>query len=440
MSSCTTPVVLEGVFDYKNKALYEYVDHLASHEDLWHLLVLYASLLPEEVLVNYFPRALVRVEGEEERRMMIEQARDLLPGEGLDLIILRTVVRLMLEEGDDDSIMDVDAGSDPYTTPTRSDIRKMKSIQWLCFFEGHMGDALIAANMLLRQFLLSSKFASAIMFLQDFLPAEIIEGAMTTMATPNNGDSMEAAAENERYEALVGKARTEHVALQSYLKALRAVEEWELVIKTPVDQLVVDDKVETSALNEREQAVARSMERRELTKQKRKVSQGVVAAAETARKDIMTVLEHEGGWLADIDADTGFKDDEKEGMQRKEEIKALRSRLLPNAVELLHRVCSETASWMWNSLLQALPELGSTPQEVLEALDDTSAPSSSGDKVAEKASSPLSPRYWTQKALGVAESVASDEYLILDAYSAAELKELLARMSEIAVNSMMYSA
>jgi hypothetical protein len=114
-------------------------------------------------------------------------------------------------------------GSDITGTPTRSDVRKMKAIQWLCFYDEHLGDALIAANMLLRQFLLANKFASANMFLQH-LPDEVVEKAMTgPIESPNKLDQEDAIAENEFYQSRVGLARAEHAAYQSYLKAIRAM-------------------------------------------------------------------------------------------------------------------------------------------------------------------------------------------------------------------------
>jgi hypothetical protein len=193
---------------------------------------------------------------------------------------------------------------------------------------------------------------------------------------------------------------------------------------------VVDDRVDPSALNETEQGIAKSMELRELTRQKRKISQAVVDAAETARKDIMNVLLHDGGWLADSDEDIGCPDNSDQGMQRKHEIFALRTRLLPHAVKLMHQVCEETAAWMWASLLDGSPALGTTAKEVLEALDDGTG----------TGRSPLSPKYWTQQALNLAETISSDEFVILKAFGSAELKEMLAKMSDIALSNLMYAA
>ena len=50
------------------------------------------------------------------------------------------------------------------------------------------------------------------------------------------------------------------------------------------------------------------------------------------------------------------------------------------------------------------------------------------------------PKLGDEEALHVAESVASDEYLILDAFGASELRRMLERLSEIAVSDLLYSA
>lgn len=174
------------------------------------------------------------------------------------------------------------------------------------------------------------------------------------------------------------------------------------------------------------------MERRELTRQKRKISQVVVDAAETARKDIMNVLLHDGGWLADSDEDMGNTAMSEEGMRRKQEVLALRSRLLPHAVKLLHQICEDTAAWMWASLLDGTPALGETPEEVLDVLDD--GITEGGEKT------PLSPKYWTKQALNLSETVSSDEYVILNAFEATDLKEMLTKMSDIALMDLIYTA
>lgn len=200
---------------------------------------------------------------------------------------------------------------------------------------------------------------------------------------------------------------------------------------TPASVGDVDDKMDMSSLNDPEQEIAKSMERRGWANQKRKTSQSIVEAAETARKNILSVLLHDGGWLADNDHELKWEDNTEEGIQRKQEIQALRSRLLPHAVKLFHKVCEESAAWMWASLLDGIPLLGSNPKEVLEALVNDGAANEQ---------SPLSPRYWTQEALNITETISSEEYLILRAFDSGDLKEVLTKMSDIALIDLIYSA
>jgi hypothetical protein len=84
--------------------------------------------------------------------MAVEHTRELLPMGCVDLALLKIVVRFILDEQDDLMTIE-DAGDGAGNIPTRSDIRKMKAIQWFCFHKEHAGDALIAANMLLHQLL-----------------------------------------------------------------------------------------------------------------------------------------------------------------------------------------------------------------------------------------------------------------------------------------------
>jgi hypothetical protein len=84
--------------------------------------------------------------------MAVEHTRQLLPMGCVDLALLKIVVRFILDEQDDLMTIE-DAGDGAGNIPTRSDIRKMKAIQWFCFHKEHAGDALIAANMLLHQLL-----------------------------------------------------------------------------------------------------------------------------------------------------------------------------------------------------------------------------------------------------------------------------------------------
>jgi len=136
-------ITLLGATECKNEVLLRYLRHLASWEELWHMLVLYASQIPQGtlILIECLPELLARVESQDERKVIVGQMRDLLPVGGLDLVVLKRVVQLVLEE--QDLVVTPD-------TPTRLDARKLKAILWLSFHEEHIGDALIFANTLIR--------------------------------------------------------------------------------------------------------------------------------------------------------------------------------------------------------------------------------------------------------------------------------------------------
>jgi len=286
-------------------------------------------------------------------------------------------------------------------------------------------------SILLRKFLLANKFASAIMFVEDILSSEVVDTVLnySLKSTVLNVDNEDAIADDERYQATIGKARAEYTAYISYLNAFRANQVWnEVVASVSATNECADEKVELMGLNESEQTIAKSMERRNLILQKREDSAVVIKAADAARRLNLNVLLHDGGWLVDFE-EGDEEPASNEDSLRKIQMETLRSRLLPHTVKLLHDVCEGTAEWMWTMLLDGTPNLGASPKEVLDALDNASGSSCS-----------LSPRYWMERALDVAEVVSSDEYLTLSAFRAAELKELMKRFSDIAVVKLMYSA
>jgi hypothetical protein len=303
------------------------------------------------------------------------------------------------------------------------DVRKMKAIKWLCFADEHLGDALIYSNTLLRRFLLFDKVASAFMFMQNIRPNELLQNV-------DQGAEMEDS-ENAHADSIhwvrVEQAQSEHLAFQSYLEAFRVVEEWrEVVAGTDATTSLVDDKLDKTQLNTTESAIASSMERRELVQAKRKSGHLVVTAAANAQKALISVLEHPGGWLLTEDEDIIHGD---EDMTRRSELEALRVKLLPDVVMLYHEVCTESARWMSISLDDGVARVGGTTESVLNLLDESKV----------MASSPLSPQYWTHQALELAGLVATDTYGISSACGNVVLEDLMSKMAEATIASMLYS-
>jgi hypothetical protein len=402
---CTTPIVINGINDYKNQVLFAYVQHLASRPDLWHMVALYASFLPEQTSVDYLPTVLVQILDLQERIAMLSQIRDLLVS--LELPILRQVVRLLLAEQD------------------ASDRKKWKSVQWLLQYEEHFGDALICANMLLREFFLQdaddNKLDAAMEFVQDHLPEDLVETAGRVV--PEDEPNI------KLYDQKVDNARTEHLAFWEYLEAYREFGEWKETISQASEAAEVQHKaaLNMSLLNPTELAIAKQRLVRDWRSNKTAESQVVIEAADQARKALLTVLKHPGGWLSPPEEyEQPSSSLDREDKTRQQEIAEIRSRYLVIAVDLYHQVCEETAVYMSHNLDDA-PENQSRQQ----ALAVLAGPDSSLEE------SPLAPAYWYHHALELAAIVAHDAHGIHKAFGSLELQEFLSKLAETAVSKLM---
>ena len=406
LEACTTPIVIDGITGYKNQVLFAYVQHLASRPDLWHMVALYASFLPEQTAVDYLPTVLVQILDLQERIGMLTQIRDLLVS--LELPILRQVVRLLLEEHD------------------ATDRKKCKSMQWLLQNEEHLGDALICANMLLREFFLQeagkNKLEAAMIFVEDHLPEGLVESAGQVVAEDD--------ANQKLYNQKVDNARTEHLAFCEYLKAYRVFQEWEETIAEAGETAEGQHKaaLDMSLLNPTELAIAQQRLVRDWRTNKTTESRVVIKAADEARKALLTVLKHDGGWLSPPEEyeqpSSGL---DREDKIRQQEIAEIRCRYLVIAVELYHQVCKETAVYMSHNLDDA-PE-NKSRQEALAVLV---GPDSSLEE-----SSPLAPACWYKHALDLAIIVAHDAHHIHKAFGSLELQVFLSELAETAVAKLM---
>jgi nuclear pore complex protein Nup107 len=400
LSAGTTATTLSGVAIVKNRVVLQYLQQLGLRPDLWHMLALYASLLPTESMIQEYSPILCNVQADDERASMCKQMQELLPS-GMDLVVLRRVVRLLLKE------------QDPHGS--------MRSIKWLCHSDEHLGDALVCTNMLLRNFLLArdDQVSRALLFIDQHLPKRVLE--FVKSSSSQDEEMNDASTLN-----LIRDSKLEFGALQCYLEAYRAFMNWKEVMKdtppTTVTSKIVQNR---AALNRIELDIANSAERRELVQQKRMTSRKIVEAADAARSKLLQVLTYPGGWLLEEDSIRQGNNDE--ARQRCRELVDLQARYLPRAVFFFHNVCSETATWMADSLDDAVPVLG---KKALFTLDSAS----------ELASSPLSPHYWIQHAMSLAETVAAEENGICDTFSEDDTKHFCALMAESEVLDLQYKA
>ena len=377
--STLTPVVGSS----KDRLLRRYVEEvLAACEDLWYMMVLYASLLPPQDVLEVLPTYLSRLEAPNDKERIVQQLREFLTP-GLDLQVLIRVVQQQVRFPDD--------------------ARKMKSILWLTVDESHAGEALLASNQLLRQFVTANKLVSALALVRKVKHEKFLE-IVSDALLQQDGVQVECSGNLEN-------AQSEFYAWQVYLEALSTFEDWRQVVQEEPSSSYATETLPSRRLNQTEAAIATQLERRTVIQDKRKAMARVVQAANDAQTAFQSVLEHPGGWL--------FVEDATDNR----ELPNLRQALLPQVVQLYQDVCLQTADWLSRALDDAAKRMDDDRSAVLKALDDQQV----------SLSSPLSAVFWATKALDVVQLVVSDTFKIGEVFSTAELKVLLERASDAAV-------
>ena len=395
----TTPVELPGVDIVKNRFVLEYLQQLGLRPELWHMMALYASLLPTDLMMAEYPAILCSVQDDEERASMCKQMSELLAS-GMDLAVLRRVVRLLLGKRDAHV--------------------QMRSISWLCHSESHLADALVCTNMLLRKYFIAEddQLPTALVFCNQYLSSQVTE-----FATSNDEVLDESEALNI---TTIEDSKLEFGALQCYLEAYKAFRHWkEVMASTPPTTVTSKIVHNRAALNQMELEIANSAERRELVNQKRRASRKVVEAADAAQNKLNEVLTYGGGWLAQEDSIRGSNSNDEEAIQRRQQLEVIQSRYLPRAAFMFHSVCDSTAVWMADSLDDAVSVLGKTALATLDsASDDTK--------------SPLSPLYWIRRAMALAETISSGENCIFETFSAEDGENFASLITESKVRELQY--
>jgi hypothetical protein len=413
-SSSINQASLVGSTEWKNELLSRYVEHLASREDLWYMIVLYASLLPDTFIFETLPMYLTSIESPQEREVVVRQLRELLPGNDWDSDVLKRVVSIIFEE-EDESV-------DPKNV-TPNDYLKMKAVDWLNFDDRHCGEALVAANRLLRQFLLADKTISANTFIND-VSLDILDNVSKYVEIL---EAIEVTAVDQEVKRLrMKQAHSEFIAFKAYFNALNAYNQWNYVKTTsPTTTPVSTNTFDGSRLNSRELEIARREKHRQLIVQKRDISGNVVSAANAAQSALREVLEHPGGWLVtedevvlENDADT----------KRLLELGTLRSNLIPGIIKLYQSVCSSTAEWMAESLDDLTLQLEQKRQTALQILDETSAGLDSA----------VSPKYWANRGIELLNIVSSEKDKIESVLGPDDLKSIMETTCQLAILEMQY--
>lgn len=351
---------------------------------------------------------------------MTGQIRDLMPS--LELPILRRVVRLSF------------SAPAPATGGDDMDAIKCNSLQWLLQRDEHLEDALVCANILLREFLMNEeedKTTVAMAFMNDYLPEDFLDLVSSVYASQDASESM-----NADKSAKVNNAVTEHLAYMTYLDAYGTFEKLKETLKDTPTALEDHKRPNYNNLNEVEKNIANSNFITGWVKEKKKHLERTITAAMDAREAWYKVLTHPGGWLLvdDDDVSAPSAGGDLEEQKRLMDIPKIRSRHLVLAANLYHQVCEETASWLSRSLNEA-ENLQLPKEEVLRRLQSSCLAGKASGSDDDDGSH--TPNYWYKHALDLATLVASDKHGIHRAFPPIDLQDLITKLGETAVSKLM---
>ncbi|KAL3667934.1 hypothetical protein V7S43_006811 [Phytophthora oleae] len=273
-----------------------YIRHLVKHRQLQFVPV-YASRLPTPGAIEIYVQMLATVEDSLERELCIKR---ILEYAGMEVLstVLQTVVQRLCEEyrlvaQEEQQRKGQPVSSDVPTTAI--DRRRIRTIEFLCFYPQHRAEALVCANMLTRQFLLEGKFAAVRVLVEESLPEDSI-------ALLDLNRDVQVLHENDEIE----RAMRELLCWRAYIVACFQYDQWRNCINSP--------GAEALSLY--------SEEKDYLTDLMFHVSRSVAATLE--------VLHFEHGWLI------GCSNDATEDA-------AIRERCLPTLVFNLHFIQLESA-------------------------------------------------------------------------------------------------
>lgn len=432
----------------RNDLIMAYLHKLMKRKPLWEFYNLYASILPDELLIaacTDFWSTLVY--DEKDRHMMLKSAREYF-GQGTDLVILRNVVRASfapMEEYSDPLLVAAWLGQpsdcerydeELESMITHDDIRKMHSIRWMCIHHEHYPDAIVCANMLLRSFLLefclsnetpqndefddwtnSPIVYTAKVFQARFLPRNIVQIAYQSAADSEHGLTQD---EVDDYVS-------EYQALVQFLDAHSAYETWKDCISDASPNVAFShySRFEDNTV---ESDVATKIQIMNYVKKKKEIAQGLIKVATAAKDSLMKVLEFDNGWL-NIFEDSNMGGNQMDGSddeqnERCRQIEMLRSKCLSTTVSLMFRVCHTTALWMDDFTRDVEAIFENDYSNIMSRITGYGFFESKGMP------NPFQPVSWHRMALLMANTVASSETKIADCMSKDDLANFMNCMAE----------
>ncbi|KAF4145296.1 Nuclear pore domain-containing protein [Phytophthora infestans] len=202
--------------------LKQYIRHLVKHRQL-QFVPIYASRLPTHGAIEIYVQMLSTVEDSLERELCVKRILEYAGMEVLSTVLQSVVERLCedyqlaaQEQQSKGQLVSLD------TPTTEIDRRRIRTIEFLCFYVQHRAEALVRANRLTRQFLLEGKFAAVKELVEESLPEDSI-GVLDL-----NRDSQVLREDDE-----IERAMREFLCWRAYIQACAQYDLWRNCINSP---------------------------------------------------------------------------------------------------------------------------------------------------------------------------------------------------------------
>jgi Nuclear pore protein 84 / 107 len=94
-------VIKDSISSWMDELVVLFIKRLALSDDLSHMMIVYASLLSENTILEVLPSLLVHVDSNDQRRTVVQHIYEFLSSrkQDLDLEVIRRVVQLILALG-----------------------------------------------------------------------------------------------------------------------------------------------------------------------------------------------------------------------------------------------------------------------------------------------------------------------------------------------------
>ncbi|RLN50212.1 hypothetical protein BBJ29_000500 [Phytophthora kernoviae] len=200
-----------------------YIRHLVKHRQL-QFVPIYASRLPTAGTIEIYVQMLSTVDDSLERELCVKRIL-----EKADMEVLSTVLQSVVEGMCEKFRLAAHEQQQKKGQPLSSDVptieidrKRMRTIEFLCFYSEHRAEALIRANLLTRQFFMEGKFAAIKELVEENLPEDSI-GIL----------SMHRAAQVLHDDDEIERAMREFLCWRTYIQASAQYDLWRNCINNP---------------------------------------------------------------------------------------------------------------------------------------------------------------------------------------------------------------